>query len=493
MTATPPVTDTTAPPVQRLQGSLGVGAIVFMVVAAAGPLTVVGGAAPVGILLGNGAGYPALFLFLGIVLMLFSVGMNAMSTKIPKAGAFFTYTGYGLSPAWGSAAAWLAMVTYVMVQIAVYGLLGLQTQGLLSSFGVPTIPWWAYTLAMLALVGFLGYNHIDLSSKVLGVLLVAEIGVVIVLSAVIIAQGGATGLNLDSFRPENIFSGDVGIGVMFAAASFIGFESTAIYRDEARDPEKTIPKATYVTVVLITVFYVVATWALIQAWGIAEVANVALATLEAGDMLQQTAIAYIGPWYATAISVLFVTSMFACVLSFHNVLSRYYQSMGKAGLLPKATAHISPTRNAPSRASLMQTAVSAVLIAIFAGVGLDPYVQVFTWFGGVATLAFLVLMVLVSVAVVVYFRRNKVEPSLWKTVIAPVLGSLGILAAAYLVLANFPLLVGDVDGEGNPTVGLLTVFMVGIVVVAPIIGYVQAKYLKAFKKESYSQLLEVLD
>lgn len=481
-------TASSAPPVS-LKGNLGVGSIVFMVVAAAGPLTVVGGGAPLGILLGNGAGYPMLFLALGIVLLFFSVGLSAMATRIPRAGAFFTYTGYGLSPAWGAAAAWTAVVTYVLIHIAVYAFLGLQLQGLV---GTASVPWWVYSLLMVAATGFLGYNRIDLSSKVLGVLLVLEVTVVLVLSLVVVARSGASGIDLTPFTPEHVFSGDLGIGIMFAAASFIGFESTAIYRDEARDPERTIPRATYLTVILITAFYVFAVWALIEAWGVSEVVRVAGETLEAGDMLQQTGDLYIGQWYATAISLLIITSMFACVLSFHNVLTRYYQSMGRAGLLPRAVAAINVRRNAPSRASLLQSVISAALILGFAVAGLDPYLQVFTWFSGVATLAFLLLMVLVSVAVVVYFRRSREDISPFKSLVAPTLGGLGLLASSWMVLVNFPLLVGDVDANGSPQVGALTICLVAVTFVFPIGGLIQARYLARFRRAKYHDLLETL-
>ncbi len=62
---------------RTLHGSLGVTAIVFMVVAAASPLTVVGGAAPLGILLGNRVGFPALYAISAVILLLFAVGRAA--------------------------------------------------------------------------------------------------------------------------------------------------------------------------------------------------------------------------------------------------------------------------------------------------------------------------------------------------------------------------------------------------------------------------------
>src|ERR1044072_6777071 len=75
---------------RQLSGRLGVGSIVFMVVAAAAPLTVIGGGFPVAVLLGNGAGVPSMFAIGAVILLFFAVGLSAMSRFIPRPGAFFT-------------------------------------------------------------------------------------------------------------------------------------------------------------------------------------------------------------------------------------------------------------------------------------------------------------------------------------------------------------------------------------------------------------------
>ena len=164
---------------RTLTGSLGVTAIVFMVVAAASPLTVIGGAAPLGMLLGNGIGFPALYAISAVILLLFSVGLAAMTRHVPKPGAFFTYVGYGLGRSTGLASAWIAMLTYTTIQVSVYGYIGYILSVTLQSIGGPALPWWLMALATIAVVGVLGYRHIDLSSKVLGVLLMAEVGIVL--------------------------------------------------------------------------------------------------------------------------------------------------------------------------------------------------------------------------------------------------------------------------------------------------------------------------
>lgn len=159
----PAVASATGAP-RALTGSLGATAIVFMVVAAASPLTVIGGAAPLGILLGNGVGFPALYAVSAIILLLFAVGLSAMSRHIPRPGAFFTYVGYGLGRSTGLAAAWIAMLTYTAIQVSVYGYIGYILSYTLQTYTGVTLPWWLMALAIIGLVGVLGYRHIDLSS-----------------------------------------------------------------------------------------------------------------------------------------------------------------------------------------------------------------------------------------------------------------------------------------------------------------------------------------
>ena len=121
----------------------------------------------------------------------------------------------------------------------------------------------------------LGYRHIDLSAKVLGVALVLEIGVVLVLDVVIFATGGADGIDVESFTPATIMSGSLGVAVLFALTGFIGFEATAVFRDEARNPERTIPRATYLAVLIIGGFYALSCWALVLGSGTTHVVGVA--------------------------------------------------------------------------------------------------------------------------------------------------------------------------------------------------------------------------
>lgn len=473
-----------------LQGSLGVTAIVFMVVAAASPLTVIGGSTPLGMLLGNGIGFPALFVLSAVILLLFSVGLAAMIKHVPRPGAFFAYVGYGLGPSTGLVAAWIAMLTYTTIQSAVYGYLGSILSVTVISLGGPTIPWWACALVCIALVGVLGYRHIDLSSKVLGVLLVAEVGVVLALVAAVVFTGGASGLSAAPFEPANITSGAPGVGLMFAIAAFIGFEATAIFRDEARDPDRTIPRATYAAVIGIGAFYALASWALVMAWGPDDV--LAAIADDPGTFIITTMSRYLGPFGQIGVNILLLTAMFACVLSFHNVIARYQHSMAHAGAMPEKVGGVHPKHLSPHVSSLAQTVTAGVLIIVFAVLQLDPLLQVFTWLGGVATLAVAILMALTSVAIIVYLARTKKDRRMWNAIVAPALGLAGLVGSAVLIAAYFPIMVGDVDANGAPVFGAVSWLLLTVAVVFPLIGYGQAAWIKARRPQAYVKLTDTI-
>ncbi len=473
---------------RTLKGSLGVTAIVFMVVAAASPLTVIGGAAPLGILIGKGVGFPALYAISAVVLVLFSVGLAAMTRHVPKPGAFFTYVGYGLGRSTGLASAWVAMLTYTTIQVSVYGYIGYILAVTVQSLGGPLLPWWLYSLAVIALVGILGYRHIDLSSKVLGVLLIAEVGIVLILVAAVTFTGGDEGLSLAPFEPANIVSGSPGVGLMFAIAAFIGFEATAIFRDEARDPNKTIPRATYAAVIGIGVFYTLASWALVMAWGPSGVVDVVAE--DPGTFIITTMARYLGVAGEIGVNILLITAMFACVLSFHNVVTRYQHSMANAGVLPDRLGAVHAKHLSPHVSSLVQTVTAVVLVAAFAALNLDPVLQVFTWFAGVATLAIAILMAVTSIAVIAYFAKTRKDRRPWNTIIAPALGLLGLVASAILIVAYFPIMVGDVDGEGTPVFGAVSWFLLALIVIFPVLGYVQAWWIKTRRPAAYAKLTD---
>ena len=459
-TAAPPAGDAAG---QGLRGSIGVVGIVFLVVAAAAPLTAIGGALPVMLAIGNGAGNPMAYVVAAVVLLLFSVGYAAMSRHVVDAGAFYAYVSKGLGTPVGVGAAGLALLTYTAIQAAIYGLAGATAQGLSTQYGGPDLPWWVWAFLLMAVVGLLGYRNIDVGTKVLGVLLTLEIGVIAVVAVAVLAQGGADGIDVRSFTPSAFFSGAPGISIMFAVASFIGFEATAIYGEEARNPRRTVPLATYLAVVLIGAFYALSSWAIVLAFGSDGV--VAAAQADTAGLVFTAAAEYVSPVVADVMLVLLLTSLFAALLAFHNAISRYLFALGRQGMAPDVLSRTHVRHASPHVGSLAQTGTAFVVVAVFAVAGSDPVLQLFTWMSGLATVSILLLMVLTSVAVLAFFARSRVDRRAWHTRVAPALGTLGLLGIVGLVLANFTTLI---SGDAVLATVLLAViaaaFALGVVV-----------------------------
>ena len=439
------MTTSTTPDTRRLTGHLGPVGIVFMVVAAAAPLTVIGGNMPLAMGLGNGAGAPVGFVIAALVLLVFSIGFVTMTPHVPEAGAFFSYVTVGLGERMGKGIAVVALIAYTAIQIGIYGYIGWAIADTVAHYHGPQIPWPVYSFAVLAIVAVLGYRHIELSAKVLGVALALEIGIVVVLDVVMVAKPGPAGVTFASFDPAVFTQGTIGIAILFALTGFIGFEATAVFRDEARDPERTIPRATYAAVIIIGAFYAITVWAFVVALGPDQVTAVAQQTLDGnGNMLLDTTGATLGTVGRDIVNVLLLTSLFACVLSFHNVIARYQFVLAGKGLLPARLAAVHVDHLSPSFSSVVQTVTAAVIVGILAILGIDPLVGVFGSMAGVATVGMVVLMLTTSIAVLVFFlrHRDRAAGSLWSTRVAPALAVLGLLASRWLVLSNFTLVTG---------------------------------------------------
>ena len=213
-----------------------------------------------------------------------------------------------------------------------------------------------------------------------------------------------------------------------------------------RDPERTIPRATYLAVLIIGIFYTISSWAMILGDGPSNAVAVAERTLAGeGNMLLDTAQLYIGGTLRDIMQVLLISSLFACVLSFHNVIARYQFVLARKGLLPARLGLVHPTQHSPAFSSIAQSITALVLVTVFALIGLDPLVGVFGSMAGVATVGMVILMLTTSIAVVVFFarRRELAHGRLWTTRILPIVAVLALTVSMWLVLSNFTLVTGS--------------------------------------------------
>jgi amino acid transporter len=276
-------------------------------------------------------------------------------------------------------------------------------------------------------------------------------------------------------------SGTPALGFLFCFASFIGFEATTIYSEEAKDPQRTVPLATYISVLLIGGFYAFSVWCMVIGAGADDIVKTLGALQDPTTFLYTLSDHYANGTLTGAMSVLFITSVYAGLLAFHNSAARYFFASGREGLLPKSLGHTHAQHCSPHIGSLWQSAIAAVVVLVFIVAHADPVLTLFSWLTNVATLCIIALMTLASAAVFVFFRRQTVrEEGALRVVWFPLISGVALAVVLLLAVANFPLLTGAGATLSYALTALLPVFAV--------IGVALARRLKRRDALAYSRL-----
>ncbi|MFF9984362.1 APC family permease [Streptomyces erythrochromogenes] len=466
---------------------LGTAGLLLSVLAASAPLMVVAGVMPTTFGLMGVVGQPLLFVILGLVLALFSVGYAEMSRHVHNAGAFYAYIARGLGPTAGAAASLVALVAYSAMQVGVYGILGFEISGLFATYLDIELAWWIPALLAVAVTGALGWLKIDLNAKVLGVLLLIECALVVVFDAAALAKPGPEGLSLHAFNPETLGGAGLGTALCFCIAAFVGFEQSPVYAEETSKPHIVVSRVMFLAVGFVALFFAFSAWALTIATGPGEVVKTAA---EAGPgLLFQLTEARLGTGFTDVLHVLFVTGMFAAMISFHNVVARYAFAMGREGLLPAAFGRTNPGTGAPATGSLLQTGIATVVVLAFAvtddlpaGDPTAPVLHLFTWMGSVGALGVTLLMAAASFAVIAFFvRRGTAGAQVWRLVAAAAAG-LALLAIAVYTVKDFGVLVGAEKGSA------LSWVLPGIIGAAVVAGLLYGVFLRRSRPEVHARI-----
>ncbi len=417
---------------QLRKNALSTGAITFMVVSAAAPLTAVGGGVPPSMLFGNGAGIAGTFGIVTLILLAFSVGYVAMARHLKNAGAFYAFTASGLGGRMGGAAALIAILAYNTMQIGLLGLFGAVASGTFGAYGI-NLPWYVWAYVAIAIVAVLGYRQVDLSAKVLIGLVALEFLIVILLNLSILTSGGNSGLEFSPFSIAQITSGTPSIGFLFCFAAFIGFEATTIYSEEARDPAKSVPRATYASVLIIGVFYMITAWLMVMGVGTENLMPTLQALPDPAVFLFDLSGRYLGGALTQVMGILFVTSILAAVIAFHNAVARYKFVAGREGILFASIGVTHNTHQSPHVGSVIQTVLALAVVTLFAVLGLDPVLNLFVWLTQLGTLSILGLMAMTSFAIIAFFRRDARGEKPLSTLILPLIAGV-VLAYLYVII-----------------------------------------------------------
>lgn len=425
------------------RGHLGVLAIVFFVIAAVAPLGSVIGGSPV-VFAAVGVTAPLMYLIVGAIFAVFAAGFVAMSRHIANAAGFVAFIARGLGSRFGGALAGVAVLGYVALTCGLWAIVAGIAEQTMAGLGI-ALPGWIWWLVGLALVTTLCAIGIDVSLRVLGVLVVLELVALLVVALSVIVGGGATGsMNLESFNPANIVPGGVGIAVLFAATCYAGFEATVVFSEEARTPARTIPRAAYTAIAFIGIFYAFVTWTLANAWGADEVQ--AAAQADPVGFVFTVAANYGPPWLSTALGLLMIVGSMAMFIGLHNLLSRYLFALGRSGMLPAVLARTSKS-GTPRIAAITFSAIVLVIVGGFLLAGADLMTVIYPWLASLGTVSLVLVLVFTCVAVVAFFAGKKTQDAkVWHTKIAPIIAGLGFLIIELLAIFNYDALLGGSGG-----------------------------------------------
>mgnify|MGYP002758664476 CR=1 FL=1 len=466
---------------------LGTFSIAMMIVAASAPLTVIAGGAPSSFAVSGITSVPAAYLVLAAVLALFAFGYAAMARHITNPGAFYAYVARGLGRPLGVASAIGAMVSYLAMEFGIFGMFGFTVADWLTvRFGLET-SWWMWALAGVLIVGVLGMWRIDFSARVIAVLVALEFLAVGVVDAV--GLGAAPeGYPLDAINPASLITPEVGVLLAFGVAAFMGFESAAIYAHEAKNPRTTIGRATFLAVIGVGLFYSISAWALTVGVGPSQVVA---QSEELGPGIVFALIgAHLPEVVVDIVNALFITSLFAALLSFHNAVSRYIAELGRERVAPQVFAK--RTENgAPIVGSLTQTVLSIIVTLGFVlgdpGDPLYPVLTMFTWLTNTGAFGLVLLMCFVAVAIIAFFIRDDRGVGAWSRLFAPAIAAMALGAVFILVLVNFPLMLGQEEAD------LLTWILPSLVIVPGALGFAWGSCLRSARPEAYAGIAADMD
>ncbi len=482
-------------------GAVGLWGVLFLCVTGAAPISAMLFNTPLSVGYGNGVGTPAGFAFATVILTIFSVGYVAMARKVTAAGGFYSFISHGLGRELGMAAGYASALAYSVFEASLCGGFAFFLSAKLNQYGYD-VDWVWLALIMVVLIGILAFFDVKISARVLGVALILEVISLTVFDILVFGQGGEN-VQAAAINPLNAFNDLAGgsvngtdfaagawaVGVFFAFWSWVGFEMAPNYGEESKDPKRIVPMAMYVSVVGLGIFYVITSWAALSGYATTGEAAVQAQTNAAAFFLDP-AKQFGNEFLRDALSYLIITGAFACGMAFHNTTARYFFSLGREGLLPRALGRTHHTYRSPHIASTTQSAICALIVLGFyfftdTAAGLDSatsqaYVQLYGLAAFMGVVIILFIQALVSVAIWNYFRvHHPSEHRLWNHTIAPVISVIAQLAVLAVAIDKI-----DFLGAGYTYAWYLVI--VDVAVFAGGLAY--AYYLKSADRAKYETI-----
>ena len=365
---------------------------------------------------GKGGGVAAPLSVLIAAVGVFAIGwiVSSYAKQIHAAGSLYDYVSRGLGARPGTAAGWLY---YSGVTVLLTGLLmlvgGYLQSTIAAEFNVNPLPFWAWTLLVIALIGAVLYLGVRISVRAQLVLaLVSMIAVTAFFIMVLVKLGSA--ISGRPFNPAAAADGWGGIffGVLYGVLLFVGFETAANLAEESREPERHIPAAVMITAAIATAFFVLAAYVEVAGfhYNLKTIGAAAGAPLFALGAPAHAG-GYGGTWIDRMLELVVLFDMLAVCLGAAVAATRGIFAMARDRRVPGFLALVSKRRDTPLGATLFVTGASLLTLALtqwwkglFALPSTPHYAAMFSWGSTYGAFALVVVYLMMGLGSVRSFR-----------------------------------------------------------------------------------------
>jgi len=376
----------------------------------------------------------------GAVTLLTALAYAELAASMPEAGGGYAFVRRAFPGAVGFTAGWMLWFAYtVACSLYALGFAGYFWEFFLKyipglttgAFGV--LGHHGSTLVVTLVVGIffvlLNVRGAEVTGKTEGVLTITKLVVLAVfigygLQRVIEVPDQASA-SFSPFFPQGAGGVLVAMGLTFIA--FEGYDLIATVSEEIKEPEKNIPRATFISLGITMVMYL-----LILFVSLAAVSSPEGSSWEFLGRYGETAIVRAAEDFMPAFGVAVI--VFGGLLSTMSALnatvmasSRVAFSMGRDSLLPGRMSAIHPRRRTPHVAIVV---TGVVLLAIALTLPIEAV-------GSAASLIFLLTFAMVNLSVIVLRRKAPEIPRRYQVPFYPVTPVLGIGLNLFLALYQF--------------------------------------------------------
>jgi amino acid transporter len=381
---------------------------------------------------GAGTSAPLAVLLAGVGTFALGWIVAEYAKRIHAAGSLYDYVSDGLGTTIGAAAGWLYYGGTIILTTGL-GLLigGYVHDNLLPAFDVTggLMPIWAWQVLFAVGLFLVLYFGVQISTRVQLTLALISVAVVLVYFLSVIIRLGGDNDFAKAFNPNPEPDGFTGIlfGVLYGVLIFVGFETAANLAEETAEPKKSIPRAVLLSVVVVSVFYIIAAYTEIAGFGFdmsvitsPEVAGAPLFALGApgGE--------FGSDFVLKLLLVVVFLDMLAVYVGAGVASTRGVFAMARDRRLPEMAAGVSPKYGTPVGAIVLLMIVQALLIAasewwdaLFALEGLPHYFSLFAWCATFGGFALIVVYFLMSIGA---FKGLADDPAKGKLTVAAILG-----------------------------------------------------------------------